>query len=62
MLNNNASVRVTETDGGYAIEFVNNVGRHVDWFTKRDGSVKTWREAEHAMAVVGKYGWNVYQH
>ena len=50
---------IKEVEGGFAIEFTNNIGEHVDWFTKGDGSIKVWQRIEGAERTVEKYGWIV---
>ena len=49
--------KIKETKHGYAIEFTNNIGEHVDWFTKNDESIKTWPRIEGAQRTMEKYGW-----
>ena len=51
--------QVVEIDGGFAIEFVNNLDQHLGYFTKAPGVTKVWRHKEQAERVLrsDKYSW-----
>lgn len=44
--------KVVKYGNGYAIELVNNIGQHIDYFTKSNGTTKVWRYKEQAEKVM----------
>lgn len=53
--------QVVKTENGFAIELLNNIGEHVSWFKRSDGSIKTWQRIEGAEKVIEKStNWYVF--
>ena len=51
--------RIVEVENGYAIKYVDNLGKECGWFSRYDGKPKVWQRIEGAQRVMKKYGFMV---